>query len=62
MKKEMPTMTPGLERDMPSVTPRLEKNMPTLTHMPNGGLSVPLVAGLSAVSAAIAVLIIMLMQ
>ena len=30
-------MTPGLERGMPSVTPR-----------PNGGSSVPLVAGLTA--------------
>ena len=43
-------MTPGLKKDMSSMTPRT-----------NGGNSVPLVAGLTAESAAIAVLIILLL-
>ena len=57
----MLSMTPGLERDMPSVTPRLEKDMPSMTPRPNGSPSVPLVAGFTAASAAITVLIIMLL-
>ena len=57
----MPIMTPGLERDMPSVTPKLEKDMPSMKPGPYGGSSVPLVAGLTAASAAITVLIIMLL-
>ena len=60
-KKDMPSMTPGLERDMPRVTPRLENGMSSMTPRTNGGNSVPLVAGLTAESAAIAVLIILLL-
>ena len=52
-------MTTWLERDMPSVTPRLENDMPP--PRPYGGSTVPLVAGLTAASAAITVLIIMLL-
>ncbi|CAI8047822.1 hypothetical protein GBAR_LOCUS26456, partial [Geodia barretti] len=58
MKKDMPSMTPGL--DMPSVTPGLEKDMSSVTPRLNGS-SVPMAAWLTAASVAIAVLIIMLL-
>ena len=61
MKKDIPSMTTWLEKDMPSVTPRLEKDMPSITPRPYGGSTVPLVAGLTAASAAITVPIIMLL-
>ena len=61
MKKDMPVMTPGLEMDMPSVTPGLEKDLSSVTHRRNCGPSGRLVVGLTAESAAMTVLIIMLL-
>ena len=58
MKKDMPSMTPGL--DMPSVTPGLEKDMSSVTPRLNGCSSVPLVVGLTAAATSITFILLML--